>query len=112
MTRWMYHVLTAFVFIICSLQTAQFRSYLLSAGISSPVTKETHGSGSTYHKELGKQLSQFLAQPLKDTGGILTLSDVYCLFNRARGLELVSPDDLINACNTFESLNLPLRYSG
>ena len=91
-------------------KTAQFRSYLLSAGISNPVTRETHGSGSTYHKELAKQLAQFLDQPLKVAGGILTLSDVYCLFNRARGMELVSPDDLINACTIFESLSLPLRW--
>ena len=30
-------------------------------------------------------------------GGVLTLPDVYCLFNRARGSELVSPADVLKA---------------
>ncbi|XP_015776109.1 PREDICTED: vacuolar protein-sorting-associated protein 36-like [Acropora digitifera] len=46
---------------------------------------------------------------LKDEGGMMALSDVYCRFNRARGMELVSPDDLINAANIFVSVNIPLR---
>ena len=28
----------------------------------------------------------------------MTLTDAFCRLNRARGLELVSPDDLLNAC--------------
>lgn len=47
------------------LQTIQFKSYLLSVGIANPVTRETHGSGSSYHKELSKQLATFLEKPLK-----------------------------------------------
>lgn len=31
----------------------------------------------------------------------MTLADVYCLFNRARGTELISPDDLLQAVNLF-----------
>lgn len=90
-------------------ETIQFKSYLLSVGIANPVTRETHGSGSTYHKELSKQLSVFLEKSLNDEGGIMSLVDVYCRFNRARGMELVSPDDVVNACKLFESLGLPLR---
>lgn len=90
-------------------ETIQFKAYLLSVGIANPVTRETHGSGSAYHKELSKQLSTFLEKPLQETGGMMTLADVYCRFNRARGLELVSPDDLVNACRLFEALSLPLR---
>lgn len=39
----------------------------------------------------------------------MTVTDVYCLFNRARGTALVSPDDLVNACHLFEKLGLPMR---
>lgn len=39
----------------------------------------------------------------------MTLTDVYCRFNRARGMELVSPEDLINAANMFSAVNIPLR---
>ena len=62
----------------------------------------------------------------------MTLADVYCRFNRARGMEvklyisskswiskcmvlysvqLVSPDDIVNACKLFEVLHASLRYS-
>ena len=39
----------------------------------------------------------------------MTMADVYCRFNRARGMELVSPDDLTNACKMFETLKQPMR---
>lgn len=90
-------------------ETVMFKSYLLSMGIANPVTKETHGSGASYHRELAKELGSFLEKVIKDEGGMMALSDVYCRFNRARGMELVSPDDLINAANMFVSVNIPLR---
>ena len=34
-------------------------------------------------------------------GGVLALVDLYCMYNRARGTDLISPDDLILACNTM-----------
>jgi len=40
---------------------------------------------------------------------MITLTDAYCRVNRARGLELLSPEDLLNACNSFTSEpNIPL----
>ncbi|NXK62325.1 VPS36 protein, partial [Sylvietta virens] len=45
----------------------------------------------------------------QERGGIMSLTEVYCLVNRARGLELLSPEDLVNACKMLESLKLPLR---
>ena len=41
---------------------------------------------------------------------MISVTDVYCMYNRARGLELVSPDDVVSACQLFESLDLPMRY--
>ena len=29
----------------------------------------------------------------------MTLTDVYCLYNRARGTDLISPDDLLQAAS-------------
>ena len=40
---------------------------------------------------------------------MMVLTDVYCLFNRARGVALISPDDLYKACSLFERLDLPMR---
>lgn len=39
----------------------------------------------------------------------MALTDVYCRVNRARGLELLSPEDLIQACHMLEQLNLPIK---
>uniref|UniRef100_A0AAQ4NZM5 Vacuolar protein-sorting-associated protein 36 n=1 Tax=Gasterosteus aculeatus aculeatus TaxID=481459 RepID=A0AAQ4NZM5_GASAC len=90
-------------------ETIRFKSYLLSMGIADPVTRETHGSGTHYHMQLAKQLGDMLQVPLEERGGMMALTEVYCLVNRARGMELLSPEDLVNACKVFESLKLPLR---
>ncbi|XP_077098840.1 vacuolar protein-sorting-associated protein 36 isoform X2 [Siphateles boraxobius] len=65
------------------------------------------------------ELSRSIANKIKDKqgditedeerGGMMALTEVYCLVNRARGMELLSPEDLVNACKMFESLKLPLR---
>lgn len=39
---------------------------------------------------------------------MMTLTDVYCRVNRARGLELLSPEDLLNASRQLASLDLPI----
>uniref|UniRef100_A0A6I8RZP4 Vacuolar protein-sorting-associated protein 36 n=1 Tax=Xenopus tropicalis TaxID=8364 RepID=A0A6I8RZP4_XENTR len=90
-------------------ETIRFKSYLLSMGIANPVTRETHGSGTHYHMQLAKQLAAMLQAPLEERGGIMSLTEVYCLVNRARGMELLSPEDLVNACKMLESLKLPIR---
>ncbi|XP_032219983.2 vacuolar protein-sorting-associated protein 36 [Nematostella vectensis] len=90
-------------------ETVMFKSYLLSMGIDNPVTRDTVGTGANYHNELAKELGKFLDAIIKDEGGMMALSDVYCRFNRARGMELVSPEDLVNASQQFEKLRIPLR---
>ncbi|KAF6085193.1 vacuolar protein sorting 36-like protein [Phyllostomus discolor] len=90
-------------------ETIRFKSYLLSMGIANPVTRETCGSGTQYHMQLAKQLAGILQAPLEERGGIMSLTEVYCLVNRARGMELLSPEDLVNACKMLEALKLPLR---
>jgi ESCRT-II complex subunit VPS36 len=80
---------------------------LVAMGIVSPVTRAS--AGAMYHTQLARQLSDFLEAPLRRTGGLMMLPDVYCIFNRARGTELVSPDDLVTAAGALEGLGLPLR---
>lgn len=60
-------------------------------------------SGSTAHGSFRRmellslcmQLADFLTARVERAGGMMALPDVYCLFNRARGTELISPDDLL-----------------
>ncbi|XP_057798344.1 vacuolar protein sorting-associated protein 36 isoform X2 [Salvia miltiorrhiza] len=86
--------------------TKEMQDWLLSVGIVSPVTKES--AGALYHQQLSRQLADFIKIPLERAGGMINLIDVYCLFNRARGTELISPDDLLQACSLWEKFDVPV----
>ncbi|RPB05458.1 Vps36-domain-containing protein [Choiromyces venosus 120613-1] len=87
------------------------------------VTKDmlTSTTGSTsndkasdlYLSELARQVAEFLADDargiLKREGGVITLVDLWAIYNRARGIELISPSDLEKAAGLFEKLKLPVR---
>ncbi|KAI4462383.1 vacuolar protein-sorting-associated protein 36 [Holotrichia oblita] len=90
-------------------ETVRFKSYLLSLGIDDPVTRDSYKSDHQYYRSLAKQISDIITEPLSDVGGMMALTDVFCRVNRARGLELLSPEDLLNACRVMDSLNLPLK---
>ncbi|KAM0265111.1 hypothetical protein ACHAQJ_000263 [Trichoderma viride] len=72
------------------------------------------GSESLYLSELARNLAEFLTDDargvLRRAGGILTLVDLWAMFNRARGgVELVSPMDFEKAAQMWEGLKLPVR---
>ncbi|CAI5471595.1 unnamed protein product [Closterium sp. Yama58-4] len=81
----------------------ELQDLLLKMGIESPVTRET--AGALYHRQLSRELADFIGPVLEKTGGTMLLVDVYCIFNRARGTELISPDDLLKACSLWSSFN-------
>eukprot|EP01060_Flectonema_neradi_P033208 TRINITY_DN5501_c0_g1_i1.p1 TRINITY_DN5501_c0_g1~~TRINITY_DN5501_c0_g1_i1.p1 ORF type:complete len:207 (+),score=36.69 TRINITY_DN5501_c0_g1_i1:130-750(+) len=84
-------------------QEVQIHDWINDLGMSSFVSKESVGGGD-YHKEMARQLLDFLQEPLKLQHGIMTLVDVYCIYNRARGTDLVSPSDLAAACQQLSKL--------
>lgn len=84
----------------------EIQDWLLSVGIISPVTKES--AGALYHQQLSRQLADFVRTPLDIAGGMISVIDIYCLFNRARGTELISPDDLLLACSLWEKIDVPV----
>ncbi|TXG49186.1 hypothetical protein EZV62_025061 [Acer yangbiense] len=96
----------------------EMQDWLLSVGIASPVTKES--AGALYHQQLSSQvrflrilyndnrLADFVRIPLERAGGMISLIDIYCLFNRARGTELISPEDLFKACSLWEKFDVPV----
>ncbi|XP_014253411.1 vacuolar protein-sorting-associated protein 36 [Cimex lectularius] len=90
-------------------ETIQFKSYLLSLGIDDPVTRDTFSSESSYIENLARQLVEILEGPIKEQGGMMSLADAFCRVNRARGLELLSPEDMLRASKTLEKLNLPIK---
>ncbi|XP_010491021.1 PREDICTED: vacuolar protein sorting-associated protein 36 [Camelina sativa] len=84
----------------------EMQQWMLSVGIISPVTKES--AGALYHQELSRQLADFVRIPLEQAGGMISLTDMYYHFNRARGTELISPDDLWKACTLWEKFDVPV----
>ncbi|KAK3924884.1 Vacuolar protein-sorting-associated protein 36 [Frankliniella fusca] len=89
-------------------ETVRFKSYLLSLGIDDPVTRGAFSNQTEYFQSLARQLAQMLEEPIKEVGGMMSMADVYCRVNRARGLELLSPEDLMSACRLMSTLQLGL----
>lgn len=81
----------------------------MSLGIDDPVTRDSYKSDNQYYRSLAKQISDFLLKHVAEMGGMMALTDVFCRVNRARSLELLSPEDILNACRVMESLGLPLK---
>jgi ESCRT-II complex subunit VPS36 len=82
------------------------------------TTKDMLGGGSNsetlYISELSRNLAEFLTDDargvLRKAGGIISLVDLWAMFNRARGgVELVSPLDFEKAARLWETLRLPVR---
>ncbi|KAH8205574.1 hypothetical protein TruAng_000280 [Truncatella angustata] len=72
------------------------------------------GAENLYLSELSRNLAEFLTDDargvLKKAGGIVSLIDLWAMFNRARGgVELVSPNDFEKAARLWEKLKLPVR---
>lgn len=87
----------------------EMEGILQSIGMVSPVTR--FSAGRMYHEQLAKQTADVLLaeRRLQRLGGMITLTDLYCLLNRARGAVLLSPEDLLESAELMHSLSLGLR---
>lgn len=91
----------------------------LASQLGLVTTKDIVGGGggsneSLYLSELSRNLAEFLTDDaravLRRAGGIISLVDLWAIFNRARGgVELVSPMDFERAARLWEELKLPVR---
>ena len=90
-------------------EEAALASLLTTMGLPNPITKQT-ATASSFHSHLARQLSDFLAtQPTFQQQQMMTLTDVYCVYNRARGTDLISPDDCRRACELLGGLSVGMR---
>lgn len=87
---------------------AKLGGMMANMGMTSALSAAQTGSG--YHRQLARQLVDFLRGHggLAQAGGMLTLTDAYCLFNRARGTNMISPEDLLRALDLMGELRLGL----
>ncbi|EUB56270.1 Vacuolar protein-sorting-associated protein [Echinococcus granulosus] len=98
----------------------ELRMAMLSMGLEDVNVAEekdtadiaTHSS--SFHRQLASQICRLL-QPLLEQrtagvcGGCIDLTTAYCRVNRARGVQLIAPNDLLEAARLMPMLKLPLR---
>ena len=90
-------------------ETIKLTEMLRSMGMTNNALTKRSASLNIYNEQLARQLAEFLIRGkfINNTGGgMMTLVDVYCLFNRALGTNLISPDDLLSAASLMHSLDL------
>ncbi len=87
-------------------EISEMEGILQSIGLVSPVTK--FSAGRLYHEQLAGQVADLLlcGDRLRRLGGMITLTDLYCVVNRARGGVLVSPDDLLHSAQMMGPMDL------
>jgi ESCRT-II complex subunit VPS36 len=86
-------------------EEAQLTDMLSNMGMTSALSKSDM-RGNNFYELLARQLADFMLPKLKTAGGVMTLTDVYCLFNRARGTNLISPDDILAAAPLLSDIHL------
>lgn len=101
-------------------ETVLLKSHLMELGVDQEfdlnISKSNYSSSDKYYSDLAKQIATIARSVMeKHKKDQITLSDVYCCFNRARGVNLLSPEDVRNACrylNDMPDIGLRLvRYS-
>ena len=89
-----------------------------AAALGMATTKDmlgsSAGSDNLYLSELSRNLAEYLSDDrkgvLRKEGGIISLVDLWAMYNRARnGVELISPQDFEKAARLWERLRLPVR---
>ncbi len=94
--------------------SAVFSESAVALGMVTTKDKLNSGSESLYLSELSRNLAEYLTDDrkgvLRAEGGIMSLVDLWAVFNRSRnGVELVSPLDFYKATELWEKLGLPIR---
>lgn len=84
-------------------EDAKMNELLQNMGMVAGVTKES--AGTLFHDMLARELATFLPPLLQRHGGMITLPEVFCIYNRARGADLVSPEDLLLAAQKLKAID-------
>ena len=71
--------------------------------VRNPVTREM-APGRDFAPALAREVAAFIAPHLAAAGGLMPLTDVYCTYGRARGLDSISPQDLLEALKVMPRL--------
>ena len=71
-------------------------------GFTSHVSKAM--SGKKFYRDLATEIERFLDKAINSDrfSGVMGLIDLFCMYNRARGTDLVSPEDMNIACAAID----------
>ena len=72
-----------------------------ASSFNSEVSKDI--AGKNFHNQLSHELEKFLETIIDKFGGVIGCVDLYCMYNRARGTDLISPEDLNIACQIIDN---------
>ena len=86
----------------------EFRTVVSNLGLTSIVTRDV--AGGAYERELAKQLADVATKLMKlKRVDIMTVTDLFCFYNRTRGTALCSPRDCIVAIQEhWPALGVPV----
>ncbi|MES1919825.1 Vacuolar protein-sorting-associated protein 36 [Bonamia ostreae] len=76
-------------------------------GIVSHISKKNLGS--KYYLALAEQMEDFLIRPLETKDGILSLTEIFCIYNKTKVTNFISPDDLINALRIVDEKSKKMK---
>ncbi|XP_022663718.1 vacuolar protein-sorting-associated protein 36-like [Varroa jacobsoni] len=85
-------------------ETVQFRSQLLSIGL----TEFGSQVGYSGDNQLQQEIICVLLPVCESSSGMISLTEAYCRINRARGLRLLSPEDMLAA---LERIKHPIKLT-
>ena len=71
------------------------------------VTKSE--AGNNFYRKVAYQIDDVFGKLLPKKGGVMSLIDVYLYYNRMRGSDLVTTNDLLNAAKELRAINSSLE---
>jgi ESCRT-II complex subunit VPS36 len=82
----------------------EINNILKNIGYINPETKEI--AGSEFYDKLANQINSYFNDYFNKNKStkVISLIDAYCIYNRARGIELISPKDMKQAVNKLKYL--------
>ncbi|MCQ2820027.1 MAG: EAP30/Vps36 family vacuolar-sorting protein, partial [archaeon] len=85
--------------------SSEIANVLGKIGFVDPITKEV--AGSDYYLNLAQQINMYFTEYFQRNSDVkvLTLIDAYCIYNRARGGNTISPKDMMQALNNFNNIH-------
>ena len=91
-----------------SKEVQELQAVMFDIGIGTPVTKEA--AGKEYYTQLSRQLASFVKEAVNRSNGIMPAIDAYCLYSRARGTDLVSPEDFFISASMLPKLGVGVNF--